>query len=75
MKGMKLHGEPLETLVPEGCFETINVLQAQVPMIISVWDDEYISSSCKTSDYQREHFEILKGYQRNDTEKDMRSLE
>jgi hypothetical protein len=45
-------------------------------MIISVWDDEYgISVHMQTSDYKENISEILKGYQRNDTEKDMRSLE
>jgi hypothetical protein len=38
---MKLHGEPLETLVPQkDCFLKQLMRVLQVPMIISVWDDE-----------------------------------
>jgi len=52
-------------------FETINAAGVlQVPMIISVWDDEYgISVHAKHQTTKENISEILKGYQRNDTEK------
>jgi pyruvate/2-oxoglutarate/acetoin dehydrogenase E1 component/TPP-dependent pyruvate/acetoin dehydrogenase alpha subunit len=52
-------------------FETINAAGVlQVPMIISVWDDEYgISVHAKHQTTKENISEILKGYQRNETEK------
>jgi hypothetical protein len=43
VEGMKLLGELLETQVPlRDCFETINAAGVlQVPLVISVWDDDY----------------------------------
>jgi hypothetical protein len=60
---MKLLGELLKRKSLR--IETINAAGVlQVPLVISVWDDDYFSS-CKTSNHQREYFR--KGFQRNDT--------
>jgi pyruvate/2-oxoglutarate/acetoin dehydrogenase E1 component/TPP-dependent pyruvate/acetoin dehydrogenase alpha subunit len=52
-------------------FETINAAGVlQVPMIISVWDDEYgISVHAKHQTTKENISEILKGFQRDDTAK------
>ncbi len=52
-------------------FETINAAGVlQVPMVISVWDDGYgISVPAKFQTTKENISEILKGFQRNDTEK------
>jgi pyruvate/2-oxoglutarate/acetoin dehydrogenase E1 component/TPP-dependent pyruvate/acetoin dehydrogenase alpha subunit len=52
-------------------FETINAAGVlQVPMIISVWDDEYgISVHAKHQTTKENISEILKGYQRDDAAK------
>ncbi|MEO6346694.1 MAG: thiamine pyrophosphate-dependent enzyme, partial [Aquaticitalea sp.] len=52
-------------------FETINAAGVlQVPMVISVWDDEYgISVHAKHQTTKENISEILKGFQRNDEEK------
>ncbi|WP_372767070.1 thiamine pyrophosphate-dependent enzyme [Lutibacter sp.] len=51
-------------------FETINAAGVlQVPMIISVWDDDYgISVPAKYQTTKESISEILKGFQRNETE-------
>jgi pyruvate/2-oxoglutarate/acetoin dehydrogenase E1 component/TPP-dependent pyruvate/acetoin dehydrogenase alpha subunit len=51
-------------------FETINAAGVlQVPMVMSVWDDEYgISVHAKHQTTKENISEILKGFQRNDTE-------
>jgi len=51
-------------------FETINAAGVlQVPMIISVWDDDYgISVPAKFQTTKESISEILKGFQRNETE-------
>ncbi len=51
-------------------FETINAAGVlQVPMIVSVWDDEYgISVPAKYQTTKEDISEILKGFQRNETE-------
>jgi TPP-dependent pyruvate/acetoin dehydrogenase alpha subunit len=46
----------------------------KVPLVISVWDDDYGISVHATSNHQENISEILKGFQRNDT-KDMKFLE
>jgi TPP-dependent pyruvate/acetoin dehydrogenase alpha subunit len=58
-------------------FETINAAGVlQVPLVISVWDDDYgISVHAKHQTTKENISEILKGFQRNDTEKDMKFLE
>ncbi|HZW78562.1 MAG TPA: thiamine pyrophosphate-dependent enzyme [Flavobacteriaceae bacterium] len=56
----------------EGLFwETINAAGVlQVPMVISVWDDEYgISVHARHQTTKENISEILKGFQRTDTEK------
>lgn len=56
----------------EGLFwETINAAGVlQVPMVVSVWDDEYgISVHAKYQTTKENISEILKGFQRNETEK------
>ena len=56
----------------EGLFwETINAAGVlQVPMVMSVWDDEYgISVHAKYQTTKENISEILKGFQRNETEK------
>ncbi|PKH67946.1 transketolase [Flavobacterium sp. ALD4] len=52
-------------------FETINAAGVlQVPLVISVWDDEYgISVHAKHQTTKENISEILKGFQRADTEK------
>lgn len=52
-------------------FETINAAGVlQVPLIISVWDDEYgISVHAKHQTTKENISEILKGFQRNDKQK------
>lgn len=52
-------------------FETINAAGVlQVPMIISIWDDEYgISVHAKHQTTKENISEILKGFQRDDTNK------
>ncbi len=52
-------------------FETINAAGVlQVPMIISIWDDEYgISVHAKHQTTKENISEILKGFQRNNEEK------
>jgi 2-oxoisovalerate dehydrogenase E1 component len=52
-------------------FETINAAGVlQVPMIISVWDDDFgISVPAKFQTTKENISEILKGFQRNETEK------
>ncbi|NQX82782.1 MAG: transketolase [Flavobacteriaceae bacterium] len=52
-------------------FETINAAGVmQVPMVISVWDDEYgISVHAKDHTTKQNISEILKGFQRNNKEK------
>jgi pyruvate/2-oxoglutarate/acetoin dehydrogenase E1 component/TPP-dependent pyruvate/acetoin dehydrogenase alpha subunit len=52
-------------------FETINAAGVlQVPMIISVWDDDFgISVPAKYQTTKENISEILKGFQRNETEK------
>ena len=52
-------------------FETINAAGVlQVPMVISVWDDEYgISVHARHQTTKENISEILKGYQRNEDEK------
>ncbi|WP_372745398.1 thiamine pyrophosphate-dependent enzyme [Lutibacter sp.] len=52
-------------------FETINAAGVlQVPLIISVWDDDYgISVPAKFQTTKENISEILKGFQRNDKEK------
>jgi ATP-dependent phosphoenolpyruvate carboxykinase len=74
---MKLLGELLETQVPlRIVFETINAAGVQVPLVISVWDDDYgISVHAKHQTTKENISEILKGFQRNDTAKDMKFLE
>jgi TPP-dependent pyruvate/acetoin dehydrogenase alpha subunit len=55
-------------------FETINAAGVQVPLVISVWDDDYgISVHAKHQTTKENISEILKGFQRNDTAKDMKS--
>lgn len=51
-------------------FETINAAGVlQVPMVISVWDDDYgISVPAKYQTTKESISEILKGFQRNETE-------
>lgn len=51
-------------------FETINAAGVlQVPMIISIWDDDYgISVPAKYQTTKESISEILKGFQRNETE-------
>jgi TPP-dependent pyruvate/acetoin dehydrogenase alpha subunit len=58
-------------------FETINAAGVlQVPLVISVWDDDYgISVHAKHQTTKENISEILKGFQRNDTAKDMKFLE
>ena len=70
---MKLHGVLLETQarVRELFFETINAAGVlQVPILMSVWDDEYgISVHAKHQTTKESISEILKGFQReNDQE-------
>jgi TPP-dependent pyruvate/acetoin dehydrogenase alpha subunit len=68
----------LETSTSEGLFfETINAAGVlQVPLVISVWDDDYgISVHAKHQTTKENISEILKGFQRNDTAKDMKFLE
>jgi TPP-dependent pyruvate/acetoin dehydrogenase alpha subunit len=65
---MKLLGN-WETQVPlRDCFETINAAGVlQVPLVISVWDDDY-GISVHAKQINKENIsEILKGFQRNDT--------
>ncbi len=52
-------------------FETINAAGVlQVPMVISIWDDEYgISVHAKHQTTKENISEILKGFQRNDEQK------
>ena len=52
-------------------FETINAAGVlQVPMVISIWDDEYgISVHAKHQTTKENISEILKGFQRDDTSK------
>ena len=52
-------------------FETVNAAGVlQVPMIISVWDDDFgISVPAKYQTTKENISEILKGFQRNETEK------
>ena len=52
-------------------FETINAAGVlQVPMVMSVWDDEYgISVHARHQTTKENISEILSGFQRNDTEK------
>jgi pyruvate/2-oxoglutarate/acetoin dehydrogenase E1 component/TPP-dependent pyruvate/acetoin dehydrogenase alpha subunit len=52
-------------------FETINAAGVlQVPMVISIWDDEYgISVHAKHQTTKENISEILKGFQRDDTNK------
>ena len=52
-------------------FETINAAGVlQVPMVVSVWDDEYgISVHAKHHTTKQNISEILKGFQRNEKEK------
>lgn len=52
-------------------FETINAAGVlQVPMVISIWDDDYgISVHSKYQTTKENISEILKGFQRNDDEK------
>lgn len=52
-------------------FETINAAGVmQVPMVISIWDDEYgISVHAKHQTTKENISEILKGFQRNDDDK------
>jgi TPP-dependent pyruvate/acetoin dehydrogenase alpha subunit len=52
-------------------FETINAAGVlQVPLVISVWDDDYgISVHAKHQTTKENISEILKGFQRNDTAK------
>jgi pyruvate/2-oxoglutarate/acetoin dehydrogenase E1 component/TPP-dependent pyruvate/acetoin dehydrogenase alpha subunit len=52
-------------------FETINAAGVlQVPMVISIWDDEYgISVHAKHQTTKENISEILKGFQRNEKEK------
>ncbi len=52
-------------------FETINVAGVlQVPMVVSIWDDEYgISVPAKFQTTKENISEILKGFQRNENEK------
>jgi TPP-dependent pyruvate/acetoin dehydrogenase alpha subunit len=45
-------------------FETINAAGVQVPLVISVWDDDYGISVHAKSDHQREYFRNFKGFQR-----------
>jgi TPP-dependent pyruvate/acetoin dehydrogenase alpha subunit len=56
-------------------FETINAAGVlQVPLVISVWDDDYgISVHAKQT--TKENISEIKGFQRNDTAKDMKFLE
>jgi TPP-dependent pyruvate/acetoin dehydrogenase alpha subunit len=74
----KIAWELLETSTSEGLFfETINAAGVlQVPLVISVWDDDYgISVHAKHQTTKENISEILKGFQRNDTAKDMKFLE
>ncbi|WP_308993777.1 thiamine pyrophosphate-dependent enzyme [Mariniflexile litorale] len=52
-------------------FETINAAGVlQVPLVISIWDDEYgISVHAKHQTTKENISEVLKGFQRNDEEK------
>ena len=46
-------------------FETVNAAGLQVPMVISIWDDEYgISVHAKHQTTKENISKILKGFQR-----------